>query len=456
MEKTKQSPLGYAPIPKLIAKFAIPAIISMLVTSIYNITDQIFIGNVVGFLGNAATNVSFPIVTFSSAFSVLIGVGTAANFNINMGAKKYDEAKSILGTGLALLPLIGFFIMALALILKTPILNICGATKSVLPYAQTYLGITAFGLPFMMFSHAGAHLIRADGSPAYSMLCNIVGAVLNIFLDWLFMFKLTFASPIAGAAIATVIGQVVSAVMCLLYYTRFKTFKITFDILKIKLTNIVKIIKLGVPNFVNLSIMMLVNIVLNNTLTHYGSQSIYGSDIPLAVSGVIAKLNSILASFTVGLAQGCQPIFGFNMGAKNYERVKKTFKTALVFALFISILAFTAFQAFPRQIVSIFGSGDELYFEFANKYMRIYMMMVCVLGVQPLAINYFSGIGNTKHGLFLSLSRQGLFLIPLLIVLPLFIGLNGVLAAAPIADFLAFVLSLTLVFSSFKKFKDGQ
>lgn len=193
----------------------------------------------------------------------------------------------------------------------------------------------------------------------------------------------------------------------------------------------VRIAKLGTSNFVNHSIMMLVNIVMNNTLAYYGALSIYGSDIPLAVSGVIAKLNSILSAFSVGLAQGCQPILGFNMGAKNFDRVKGTYKRALAIALSISFFAFALFQLFPRQIVSIFGTGDELYFQFAEQYMRIFMMMVCIFGIQPLSVNYFTAIGNVKQGLLLSLSRQGLILVPLLILMPMAFGLNGVLYAGP-------------------------
>lgn len=423
----------------------------MLISSVYNITDQIFIGNLVGILGNGATNVSFPIVTLSIACSVLIGVGTAANFNISMGAKNEEKAKSILGTGLCLLPLIGLTILAVALIFKEDILYICGATEKVFPYAIRYFSITAIGLPFLIFSNGASHLIRADGSPTYSMGCNITGACLNIFLDWLFMYK--FNLDIEGAAYATVISQMIAALIAFCYFFKFKTFKITLSILRLKAENILKIFRLGVPNFVNLTIMMLVNIVLNNTLTSYGSTDIYGSDIPLAVSGVVAKLNSILGAFTVGLAQGCQPIFSYNMGAENYGRVKKTYKTALFISLGFGIIFFCAFQLFPQQIVSVFGSGDKLYFEFAVKYMRIYMMMVCVMGVQPLSINYFSGTGNTSKGLFLSFSRQGLFLIPLLIILPRFFGLNGVLIAGPAADFTAFVFSLILVFLSFRSLR---
>lgn len=443
------NPLGYAPVVGLIGKFAIPSIISMLVNAAYNITDQIFIGHVVGMLGNAATNVAFPVVTFTMAFAQLVGIGTASNFNISLGAKKEEEARNFVGTGLTLMPILGMLIMCLVLLFKMPVLRLCGATENVLPYAELYLSITTFGIPFFLISSAGSFLIRADGSPTYSMTCTVAGALLNVFLDWLFMF--VFEWGIQGAALATITGQIVSFLLCLFYFTRFKTFKITLRVLRVRAGYIKRILKLGTSNFINLTIMMLVNIVMNNTLTHYGALSIYGSDIPLAVSGVIAKLNSILAAFTVGLAQGCTPILGFNLGAKNYDRVKETYKKALSVALVIGVAVFLLFQTFPRQIVSIFGSGDALYFEFAERYMRIFLFMVCINGVQPLSVNYFTGTGNVKQGILLSLSRQGFFLIPLLILLPMAFGLDGALYAGPIADAMACALSLTLVFLNFKK-----
>lgn len=449
--ETKGNPLGYAPIPGLIGKFAVPSIISMLVMAAYNITDQIFIGHVVGMLGNAATNVAFPVVTLTTAFAQLTGVGTAANFNINMGARREEEAKAFVGTGLTMMALVGAALFCVVALLKTPILMLCGATKTVLPYAQSYLGITAVGLPFLLFTNGGSHLIRADGSPSYSMMSMVTGAVINVFLDWLFLFVLHWG--IQGAAAATVIGQVISFALCVRYFTRFKSFPISRQMLGLRRQYSVRIAKLGTSNFVNHSIMMLVNIVMNNTLAYYGALSIYGSDIPLAVSGVIAKLNSILSAFSVGLAQGCQPILGFNMGAKNFDRVKGTYKRALAIALSISFFAFALFQLFPRQIVSIFGTGDELYFQFAEQYMRIFMMMVCIFGIQPLSVNYFTAIGNVKQGLLLSLSRQGLILVPLLILMPMAFGLNGVLYAGPIADFLAGVLSLTLVWRNFRSLR---
>lgn len=443
-----ENPLGHAPITSLIMRFAIPSIISMLVNAAYNITDQIFIGQFVGMFGNAATNVTFPVTLFSGAISLLIGVGTATNFNINMGAKKPEEAAQFLGTGLTLMSIAGIVLMSIILLFKMPILLLCGATENVLPLASTYLGITAFGLPFLLFTQAGSTLIRADGSPTYSMIATVTGAILNIFLDWLFMY--VFSWGIQGAAVATVIGQIVSFGICIRYFPRFKTLKIEAATLRIKLKYVIEIVRLGTSNFINHFIMMSVNIVMNNTVTYYGAVSVYGSDIPLAVSGIIAKLNTILSAFAVGLAQGCQPILGFNMGAKNYLRVKETYKKALLPALSISIFAFLMFQSFPRQIVSIFGTGDELYFEFAERYMRIFMMIVCVYGIQPLTVNYFNSIGYARQGITLSLSRQGFFLLPLLFVLPKVLGLNGVLYAGPIADALAFILSLFLMAQNFK------
>ena len=443
------NPLGYSPILSLIQKYAVPSIIGMLVMAAYNITDQIFIGHIVGMLGNAATNIAFPVVTLTTAFAQMVGVGTASNFNINIGANKEKEAKNIVGTGLTLMAVFGILIMIIVLIFKNPILILCGATETVIPYAQIYLEITALGFPFLLFSNAASALIRADGSPSYSMFCTVIGAIINIFLDWLFMF--IFKWGIQGAAFATIISQIISFILCIRYFPKFKTFPITLKMLGLKLEYVVSIIKLGTSNFINHIIMMLVNIVLNNMLKKYGALSIYGSDIPLAVSGIAAKLNSVLVAFAVGLAQGCQPILGFNMGAKNYQRVKETYKKALSVSIIIGIIAFAIFQLFPRQITSIFGTGEELYFQFAEKYLRIYMMMVCVFGVQPMAVNYFTGIGNIKEGIILSLSRQGFFLIPLLLILPMFFGINGVLYAGPIADFFACVLALSMITYNFKK-----
>lgn len=445
----KENPLGYAPVMSLIRQFAVPAIISMLVNTIYNITDQIFIGHTVGMLGNAATNVAFPVVTLTTALSQLVGIGTAANFNLCMGAKQPNAAKQYVGTGLTLSVAVGLLLGMAVLLLKTPIVLLCGATDTVLPLAQAYLGVTALGIPFLLFSSTNNMLVRADGSPRYSMLCMVSGAIINVGLDALFL--LVFGWGIRGAALATIIGQMISFGLCLRYFFHFRAFRITRNMLGLRAAEVVNIAKLGLSNFLNQIVMMIVNIVLNNTLTYYGAMSIYGSDIPLAVSGVVAKLNGVMISFAVGLAQGCQPIFSFNMGAKKYGRLKETYKKAVSLALVLGFIAFAVFQLFPRQITSIFGTGSPLYFTFAEKYLRIYMMMVCINAVQPLTVNYFTAIGDVRKGIILSLSRQGLFLLPLLVLLPLAFGLNGVLYAGPIAEILAFILAVASIVMHFRR-----
>ncbi|MBR2851132.1 MAG: MATE family efflux transporter, partial [Anaerotignum sp.] len=363
----QENPLGYAPLGGLMRKFAIPSIISMLVNSLYNMTDQIFIGHKIGMLGNAATNVAFPVTMLLIAFAQLIGVGTAANFNISLGAKKEKDAKKYIGTGLTMTGIIGLLFLVFVLIFKTPLLKVCGATENVLPLAEMYLGITAIGLPFLLFTNTASTIIRADGSPSFSMTCTVSGEVLNVFLDWLFLF--VFRWGIEGAALATAISQFVSFALCICYFPKFRTFPITRDMLGVQKDYAVRIAKLGISNFLNHTIMMAVAIVLNNSLAYYGAMTVYGKDIPLAVSGVATKLNSIMVAFVVGLAHGCQPILGFNIGAKNYGRVKATYKMAVKIGMCFSVAAFLLFQFFPREVISIFGAGEPLYYEFAERYL---------------------------------------------------------------------------------------
>ena len=280
------------------------------------------------------------------------------------------------------------------------------------------------------------------------MTCTVSGAVLNVFLDWLFMF--VFQWGIQGAALATAISQFVSCILCIGYFPKFKTFPIIRTMLGIQKNYAVKIAKLGTSNFLNHTIMMAVAIVLNNSLAYYGAMTVYGKDIPLAVSGVATKLNSLMVAFVVGLAHGCQPILGFNIGAKNYSRVKTTYKMAVKIGMCFSVAAFLLFQFFPREVISIFGAGDPLYYEFAERYLRIYMFMVFTFGLQPITVNYFTSIGAVKQGIVLSASRQGFILLPILLILPRFFGLNGVLYAGPISDGLAALLSVTMVIINFR------
>ena len=453
---TADNPLGSAPLIPLIAGYAIPSIISMLVGAAYNVTDQIFIGHVVGMLGNAATNVAFPTVTLTTGISMLCGLGTAANFSIHQGAGELEKARKYIHNGLTCAIIAGILVGALVFLFRSSIIVLCGAEAggNVYPYAMSYLSITAFGLPFQLFAHSSSTIIRADGSPRYSMLCTVSGAILNVFLDWFFMFPLGMG--IKGAAIATAISQMCSCTLAVLYYPRFKAFRLSIRELGVSKELTLSSMAAGIPNFCNHMLMMVTSIVLNNMLATYGALSVYGSDIPLAVSGVAQKTSMIMVSFAVGIAQGCQPVWGFNLGAKKFDRVKGAFWRAFAAAFMVGVVFFIALQLFPRQIISIFGTGSDLYFEFAEKYLKIYMMLVFFQNIQPVAINYFTATGNHRQGLLVSFSRQGLFLIPLLVILPKFLGIDGVLWASPISDLMAFILSVSMVTLSFKKFKEDN
>lgn len=442
-EKGKVNPLAVEAVGKLMMKFAIPAILSGVISSLYNIVDQIFIGQSVGMLGNAATNVAFPLIIFCTGISLLLGIGTAANFSLSLGEGKKERAGAFAGTGITSLVITGLLIMIVGFLFMNPLIHMFGATADAFDYAIQYVAITMFGLPFYVISCGGTHLIRADQSPRYAMVCVLSGALLNLILDPLFIF--TFDMGIAGAAYATVIGQVVSGVLTLIYFKRFKTVKITKAILKPHWGLLLRICALGVAPCVNQLSMMVVQIALNNVLTHYGRLSHYGPDIPLACVGVITKVNSILIMIMVGLAQGAQPIVGFNYGAKNYTRVKETLKKNIIAVVVISFITFLAFQLFPRQITSVFGDGSKEYYDFASQYFRIFLFFTFINGLQPIAANFFTSIGKATKGLTVSITRQLVFLLPLILILPLFFGIDGVLYAGPIADLVAFALTVAFL-----------
>ncbi len=448
----EENPLANGAIGRLIAKFAIPAIIGGLISAAYNIVDQIFIGQSVGLLGNAATNVAFPLVTISNSLALLFGVGSASCFSLELGNDQKDKATQVYGNGLTFLLICGFALFALVLAFLEPLLLAFGATEEVLPYALIYTGITTFGIPFSMLSIGGGHLIRADGSPTYAMLATASGAILNCVLDPLFIFA--FDLGIAGAAYATVTGQVISALLVLYYVKKkFKTTKLERRHFRPSFERMKTLASLGAASCFNQLAMSAVQITLNNTLRNYGELSIYGSDIPLACVGVISKVNVLFMAFVLGIAQGCQPIWGFNYGAKNYSRVQETYKKAAITVTAVCVISFLCFQLFPRQIVRIFGTGSELYFAFAEKYFRIYLFFTFVNGIQPLTSNFFTSIGKAKLGIVMSLTRQIVFLLPLILILPMFYGIDGVMYAGPIADAAAVILAAYFALREMKNMK---
>lgn len=444
MEETnisqEQNPLGTAPVGGLIGKFAIPAIISMLVSALYNIVDQIFIGQGVGMLGNAATNVAFPVTTIATALALLLGIGGASNYNLEMGAGREKKASSIAGTALSTLVITGVILAVAVLLFLRPLLSLFGATTDVMPYAVDYLGITAVGLPFYALSIGGNHIVRADRSPTYSMTCVLTGAIINTILDPLFIFG--FGWGIKGAAWATVIGQVVSGILVVIYFGKFRKMYLEMSMLKPSSECLKAIISLGMASCINQIAMAIVQIVLNNILRYYGGLSVYGSDIPIACVGVISKVNQVFMAICIGISQGCQPIWGFNYGAKKYDRVRLAYRYSVIACTAIATVFFLCFQLFPHQIVSIFGTGSDLYFQFAERYLKIFMFMTFANGIQPMSSGFFTSIGKAKLGIVMSLTRQVLFLMPLIVVFSLIMGIDGVMYAGPIADAAAFVLAI--------------
>ena len=444
MEETnisqEQNPLGTAPVGGLIGKFAIPAIISMLVSALYNIVDQIFIGQGVGMLGNAATNVAFPVTTIATALALLLGIGGASNYNLEMGAGREKKASSIAGTALSTLVITGVILAVAVLLFLRPLLSLFGATTDVMPYAVDYLGITAVGLPFYALSIGGNHIVRADRSPTYSMTCVLTGAIINTILDPLFIFG--FGWGIKGAAWATVIGQVVSGILVVIYFGKFRKMYLEMSMLKPSSECLKAIISLGMASCINQIAMAIVQIVLNNILRYYGGLSVYGSDIPIACVGVISKVNQVFMAICIGISQGCQPIWGFNYGAKKYDRVRLAYRYSVIACTAIATVFFLCFQLFPHQIVSIFGTGSDLYFQFAERYLKIFMFMTFANGIQPMSSGFFTSIGKAKLGIVMSLTRQVLFLLPLIVVFSLIMGIDGVMYAGPIADAAAFVLAI--------------
>lgn len=442
--ETNENPLGYEKLPVLLRRFAIPSIIAMLVSSLYNIVDQIFIGQGVGYLGNAATNVSYPLVTICLAIALLIGIGTSSRFSLYLGAGKADKAAKVAGNSICLMVLAGIIYMILILIFLKPLLRAFGSTDDVMPYAISYTSITAIGMPFLIVTNVMSNLIRADGSPKYSMVCMLIGAVINTILDPIFIF--VFNMGVAGAAWATIIGQIISCIVAVRYAFHFQHIDLHRSDIRLSLHESATTAMLGMSNSLNQVAITLVQIVLNNSLTYYGALSVYGKDIPLAACGIVMKTNAILLSVIIGISQGTQPIVGFNYGARKFDRVRKIYFLSTGCGVIISVVGWLLFQFCPHQILSIFGTGDAQYFEFSIRFMRVYLFMVFVLGIQVISSNFFSAIGKPLKGLLLSMTRQVFFLIPLTLILPLFInGLDGVLYAAPVSDLLAFLLTLVFI-----------
>ena len=448
----KELDLGKEKIGKLLLAFSVPCIISMIINSIYNIVDQIFIGKGVGIIGNAATNVIFPVVIICNALAGLVGNGAAANLSLRLGEGKKDEARKSIGSSIALLFIISILVVIIFELLLPNLVYVFGCTKNVYSSAMTYGRIIVFGSFFMIIYSGLSQIIRADGSPKYSMVCLLVGAILNIILDPIFIF--TFDMGVAGGAIATVIGQIVSFIISIFYIPKIKSVKLTREDFKIGKHSL-KTLSLGLSSFITQMTVLALFIVMNNIMNKYAVTSKFGEDIPLSVYGVVSKINSLYVSLILGLAIGAQPIIGYNYGAGNYKRVKETLRKVMFIGFIIGLIFNLCIYIFPNQIVSIFisKSSDDykLFMEFAIDFCRIFLLVCALNSFEMCSSIIIQSLGNVKKATMVSFARQIILFIPFSLILCHFIGLYGALYAGPIADTICFIFVIFVFTSEYKK-----
>lgn len=428
---------------RLMLKFSLPAIVSMVVNSIYNIVDQIFIGWGVNYLGNAATNVTFPLVTTSMAISTMIADGCVAYFSLKLGEKRYDLAARTMGNGAALALLAGLGIAVLGETFMLPILKLCGGTPDVMPYAIEYGRITMLGVPFVCLSMTVSSLIRAEGNPRYAMLCMLSGCFANVGLDALFVLGLHWG--MAGAAWATIIGQALNLILALAYIPKFRTIKFEMKNTRFDASVLGSFLPLGISSFFTQAASTVVVICMNNLLVKHGGESIYGTDIPLAAFGIVMKVNSIIVSVMVGLGIGSQPIVGYNYGAGKYDRVRTVYLRTITMGSIVAICGWLCFQLCPQVIVGLFGQESALYNQFAIKCFREFLSVCFMLGfIVPTGI-FFQSIGKPLKAIISNMSRQLLFFVPNMFIFSGIWGIQGLLYAGPVSDVMAAIVVLVLL-----------
>ena len=456
--------LGHQKISKLLLKFSVPCIAGLLISAFYNIVDQIFIGNSeLGYLGNAATGISFPVICIANAFAWCIGDGAASFLSICAGRKDSESAHKCVGTGITVATLISIVLAGICLVWARPIMVLFGASQQTVDMAVEYFRIVAAFFPFYLLLNVMNSMIRADGSPTYAMLAMLAGAVINIALDPLFIFVMKWG--IAGAAWATVMGQVISFLVCAIYFFRPKTFHLTKGSFFPNGQVLRQVVALGGSTFVTQLSIVVLSLVSNITLAEFGALSKYGPDIPISVFSIQTKVYTVVCNIVVGVVLGGQPIFGYNYGAGNMDRVRQAYKLVLRATLIVGIVAVLIFQLRPLWIINIFGAGDQLYQEFAIKTFRIYLSLTMVTCMVKMTAVFFQSIGKSAQAMIASLARDILCFTPLALILPRVLenqapgtGINGILYAAPISDLvaLAAVLALTVPFFRKLKGKNGE
>lgn len=446
--------LGKEKIGKLIFKFSIPCILSLLISALYNIVDQVFIGNSdVGSIGNTATTIVFPLTTIALAFGLLLGDGAAAYMSLCLGKGDKEKLNKTVGSAILLSFIFSMLFYAICFPLLDNILTCFGAaTEEALTKSHEYGFIIVIGFPFYIMMNTLNSIIRADNSPRIAMISMTSGALINVILDALMI--LVWKMGLTGAALATILGQAVSFLVSAVYLFFSKTFKLNFRSFIPDFAAILEILKLGFSSFLTQISVVIASVVSMNMLAVYGAQSKYGVNDPQAIVGVVMKVFSIVINIAVGIAAGAQPVIGYNYGAAKYGRVKKGFGIVLASTAIVGIIATIIFQTIPQQVVGIFGantSNKELYFEFGEKTVRIFLMLIVFTCLQKATSIFLQSISSPIKSTLLSLVRDVFALVPLTIFLPIFLGIDGVLWAAPISDGIAIIFTIFFIISEFKK-----
>ena len=447
---SNQKHLGEAPIGKLLLQYSVPAIIGMIVNALYNIVDRMFIGNIpnIGSLAITGVGITMPIMTIILAFGMLIGIGATANISLNLGKGNRPTAEKLLGNAFTLSIIVGLAIAIVGTICANPILNLFGASENTLFYAKEYLNIILLGCTFNILSFSLNSTVRADGNPKMSSLTMVIGCGTNIILDYVFIF--IFNLGVKGAALATIISQAITFFIILYYYTIGNSnLKLKVENFKLKKHLVTMTFAIGIAPFATQIANSLVQVIANNAL------KTYGSDLAIGAMTVISSLNIVFMMPIFGINQGCQPIIGFNYGAKKYKRAKETIKYATMSSYVKHLVLFALTHSFPTQIISLFNNDPKLT-NLAMRGIRIYLLMMPIVGINIVATSYYQSIGKAKVSMFVSLLRQVILLIPFTIILPKFIGVDGVWAAGACADSLSVIITLILLRKEFKQLDKMQ
>lgn len=440
MNQNTNQYLAREPIGKLMLKFSVPCIMSLLVSALYNIVDQIFIGRGVGYLGNGATNVVFPITIIALAISLLVGDGSAAYLSICQGMKDEERAHKSVGNAVVVIIISGILLTVLFAAFQDKILWAFGATENNIGYAREYFSYIVTGIPFFMFGNAMNSIIRADGSPQFAMLSTLIGCIINVILDPIAIFVLNMG--MMGAAAATITGQVVTAFLAVYYLFHTKSFRLCKASFRPDRGLLRNTMPLGISSLLTQVSIVVIMIVMNNILVTYGARSKYGADIPLTVVGIVMKVFQVVVSVVVGIAAGSQPIVGYNYGAGLHGRVRSIFKNMMIAEACVGLTAMICFECFPLQIIGIFGSESSLYNEFAVLSFRIFLSTIALCCIQKACSIFLQSLGKPAMSMFIALLRDFILSVPLAILLPAFLGVTGALYSAPIADVISFVAAV--------------